>query len=283
MSLREDLTAINDALNATLAECNQKAKLSPAETIADVPQLIDEAHAVGVTEGEESGYNIGYGTGYDNGILAGTAQGKQAQYNDFWNYMYHNTTSATMCEYMLSGRGWSRNNLRPNFDLKPTRAQYMFSTTTSLYGDLTAHFEECGITLDTSNCENMSNMFAYSNVSRIPTMSFEKLTTAATVFVGCAQLVTIDKIITHEAVVYNNTFMQCDKLANVVFEGVIGQNLDMHWSPLSRKSLQSIVAALSSTVTGKTLTLSPTAVNNAFTPEEWETLAATKPNWTIAK
>jgi hypothetical protein len=65
---------------------------------------------------------------------------------------------------------------------------------------------------------------------------------------------------------------------------VIGQkNFNVHWSPkLSKASIESIINALSSTTSGLTVTISKTAKEAVFTTEEWATLIATKPNWTIS-
>ena len=68
---------------------------------------------------------------------------------------------------------------------------------------------------------------------------------------------------------------------------------DVQWSTeLSKESIISIINALSDTTTALTVTLSKTAVNNAFetakgnadgsTSEEWAALIATKQNWTIS-
>ena len=51
---------------------------------------------------------------------------------------------------------------------------------------------------------------------------------------------------------------------------------------LTKASLTSIINGLSAETSGLTVSLSKTAVNNAFTDEEWATLIATKSNWTIS-
>lgn len=61
---------------------------------------------------------------------------------------------------------------------------------------------------------------------------------------------------------------------------------------LSKPSITSIINCLSTTTSGLTVTLSKTAVNNAFetsegvadgsTSQEWLNLVATKTNWTIS-
>ena len=78
------------------------------------------------------------------------------------------------------------------------------------------------------------------------------------------------------------------------FEGTIGKGgLDLHWSTkLNKESLTSIINALSSDTTGLSITLSLTAVNNAFetsegaadgsTSTEWINLIGDKSNWSIS-
>lgn len=87
-------------------------------------------------------------------------------------------------------------------------------------------------------------------------------------------------------------FDYCRTLTNLTIEGTIGQNgFNASWAPLSKASLTSVVNALSSTTTGLTVTVRASAVKKAFetsegandgmSSEEWLTLVATKPNWTI--
>ena len=74
--------------------------------------------------------------------------------------------------------------------------------------------------------------------------------------------------------------------------GTLRISVNMQWSPLSKDSIISIINALSTATSDLPITLSITAVNNAFetspgaadgsTSEEWTALIATKPNWTIS-
>ena len=67
---------------------------------------------------------------------------------------------------------------------------------------------------------------------------------------------------------YAETFKGCKKLKNIVFEGVIGNNINFQWSTLlTKESITSIVEHLAgSPMVGNigTLTLSKTAVDVAF-------------------
>lgn len=96
-----------------------------------------------------------------------------------------------------------------------------------------------------------------------------------------------------EAYRSNNSFYGCKNLTTVVMEGTISFSMDIHWSPLSKASIVSIINALSTTTSGLTLTLSKSAVNTAFGinvddettyPEgsEYYTLRHSKDNWAIS-
>ena len=85
----------------------------------------------------------------------------------------------------------------------------------------------------------------------------------------------------------NNFFMECYALEDVEFvPNTIKLSIDFDWqgrcTKLSKASITSIINGLSADTSGNTVTLSKTAVNNAFTDDEWATLIATKSNWTIS-
>ena len=94
--------------------------------------------------------------------------------------------------------------------------------------------------------------------------------------------VTINKLVVKESTTYKLTFTDCIALKNITIEGVIGQDLDIHYSPLTKESVINIITHLSDTATGKTLSLSKTAVESGFGEDEWEELVNLKSNWTIS-
>lgn len=82
---------------------------------------------------------------------------------------------------------------------------------------------------------------------------------------------------------YPNAFMNCSALKNIVITGTVGKSISFQFSPLlTKESIMSVFNALSTDVTGQTVTFSKRAVDAAFTTEEWEALTATKTNWTYA-
>lgn len=92
----------------------------------------------------------------------------------------------------------------------------------------------------------------------------------------------IRKIISDESTSFYRWFEDCRYLESVTFEGVICNDIAFSKCPLTRDSILSVLEHLSTDVTGKTATFKQTAVNAAFTTEEWDALKATKSNWTIA-
>ena len=152
--------------------------------------------------------------------------------------------------------------------------------------DLVARLNECGVTLDTSGATGMYRTFHFSAVTTIPTLDLRNCTSPCEdTFYFCRHLHTIEKIIlpSEENQAFYSTFGECTALENITFEGVIGNGFNMQWSTLlSRASIENIIGALSTTASGRKITLSQTAVNNAFTTAEWTALVNTRPNWTVA-
>lgn len=137
--------------------------------------------------------------------------------------------------------------------------------------------------------ENGTYMF-YQNsaITHIPEITF----TAAQFAYVCQNARNVEVI---EKVTLNNygtqqiysPFDGCSALREIRWGGVIGDNLSFKDSPLlSAESLVSTVEHLSTTSSGKTLTVSQTAVNNAdwttTAYADWESLIATKTNWTFS-
>ena len=103
-------------------------------------------------------------------------------------------------------------------------------------------------------------------------------------FNGCKFLREVEGLIVENVGSFKNTFLQCNELVKLPISGEIEAD-DFNvkdCSRLNNASITSIINALSNTTSGLTVTLSKTAVNNAFTDAEWNTLIATKPDWNIS-
>ena len=190
-----------------------------------------------------------YAAGHYRGSIDGFDAGKKEAYDVFWNG-YQNNGVYQSCLYKFAGPSWTDKVYNPKYPLvafQNALRMYSYSGVTDTKVDIDI----------TTIGGNAGYMFENSSL-----VTIRKLKVSATnTFSGC--------------------FTGCNNLQNIVFEGEIGNNVNLSACPLSRASIENIVSVLSTTVTEKTLTLKQSAVNAAFTTEELETLAATKPNWTI--
>lgn len=218
--------------------------------------------------------------------------GKKAEYDAFWDEFQENGVRR---RYGYAFSRWLDTIFYPKYDIVCTEsANWLFAA--SKITDLKGRLQECGVVLDTSGATSIAEAFAYSTLTRIPTVSTLSTTGLTYAFASSFALVEIEKIILKDngSQSFNSTFVRCDSLEKIIFEGVIGQNgFNVQWSTkLSKASITSIINALSSTTGGLTVTLSKTAVNTAFetsagagdgsTSAEWQSLIATKSNWTIS-
>jgi hypothetical protein len=224
---------------------------------------------------------------YQSGIAVGVKQAGEVVKNEFWDGVF----SGTNWQRKFSGSSWNDKTFYPTRNLVcGTHADSMFSLCEIT--DLAGRLRECGVTLDTSKVTvRADNMFNYATkLTTVPYLDVRKCTYSGGVLAGmfayCTALKTIEGIHLSEdglQVLGTSVFSGCAALENVTFYGTIGDKLSL--SPcvkLSKASIQNIIGHLSDTASGKTLTLSKTAVNNAFTDAEWTALADTKKNWTIS-
>lgn len=177
---------------------------------------------------------------------------------------------------------------RPKYDMNCSDCYFMFAYIGQYYEDpsaikdLSAHLESLGVSLDTSGATSINSMFYLAkNLTRIPEISAESCTSLDSVFFSCSKLTTIDKLILRSdgTNTFSGTFDWCGNLKEIRFNGIIGNNIALVSSPLSKESITSLVNALSTTTSGKTVSLYATAVNNAFTSAEWSALKATRSKW----
>ena len=228
---------------------------------------------------------------YDSGIEVGKADGgSDSFYDTFWD-AYQNKGIRGNYEYAFSGEfgteqisGWTDENFKPKYPIVPLRAQNMFNK---------SHIQKSPYlkNMDFSNCIAFTQCFNNSTIEELGVIDSGANATGFAftgVFSGCKNLHTIEKWIPpRSSAALNYPFGACTALVNITVEGAIKQSISFGESSLlSKASITSIVNALSDTSSGMTLTLSLTAVNNAFgggkDGAEWQALIATKPNWTFA-
>lgn len=149
--------------------------------------------------------------------------------------------------------------------------------------------------LDTSNGINFNQMFMNcTKLTDIPALDTSKGTSFSFMFHNCRALTTIPVLNLSNCVKYSSVFFNCTALKNLTLTGLVKESgVDLRYSTeLTKASITSVINALDASVSGKSVTLSLTAVNAAFetaagakdgsASAEWQNLIAAKPNWTIS-
>lgn len=217
--------------------------------------------------------------------------GKKSAYDEFWDKLQNN---GKRTEYSATfGAAWNSKIFKPKYDMKPTFAGYMFNC--SKVSNLKDVLEKQGVTLDFSDCTSFLRTFQYSGISALPKIDMSKCNNSESCFGAMHALTSLDLVVSQDTVFSSNTFITLPKVTHLSISGTIGKKLfNVKDSPkLDKESITSIINALSDTTSGLTVTLSKTAVNNAFGididdentyPEgsEFYTLRNSKKNWTIS-
>lgn len=221
---------------------------------------------------------------FESGRAKGARDAGEITATEFWDGV---TNGGERTSYSRAFSYWGCEYLRPTRKIIPTSAESglnTFAHNTKLKKVEAAYFDfsqkprgtgtQSGYYFTFYNCKALEEI---EDIGMQPDFTYNNA------FANCVKLHTIAKMRADEDTAFSNAFDFCNALQNVAFEGVIGQNLNIRWSTkLSKDSISNIVSCLSGTASGKTLTLSKTAVNNAFTDAEWTALADTKKNWTIS-
>ncbi len=221
--------------------------------------------------------------------------GKTDEWGEFWeNYQL----GGKRTDYNRAFREWKLSIFKPKYDIKPKggggNTFGYFNLNVGGECDIAKRLEDCGVVLDTSGMTSFTEFMYYSHITRMPALSTVGASELSTMFYQNSKLHTIDQFILREdgsQTFHNATFYNDTALANIEIVGKIGSTANFQYCPLTKKSIESVVGALLDSASGKTLTLKKSAVQKAFeTAEgvndgnvsaEWETLAATKSNWTI--
>ena len=291
MSVAEKLTAIADKIRLYTANTEKL-------TLDDMANGVEDVHGIGLAEGEAYGREIGEVTGIE--------QGKQDAYDEFWDDFQENGNR----KYYIAcfGTGWSTNTFKPKYPIKPENAGYMFfnnmgqhlaipdfvefadnlaaeqGKTPETHPDM---FDEEGHykLLDFSECTYALYALPALKSPHFGTLDFSKCRTVDSLFYGHGLstygVQRIDKFISADITVFGNAFSQATYLTDITMSGVVAKSINFGNCPLNKASIESVVSVLSDTVTGQTATFKKTAKEAAFTEQEWNTLIAAKPNWTI--
>jgi hypothetical protein len=169
---------------------------------------------------------------YDTAIFE---SGKRAVYDNFWD-IYQDNGNREHYSYAFAGRGWTDENFKPKYDIRPgsTMATNMFAY--SQITDLVSMLNRQGIVLDTSQSTDIGAMFTYcSNLITCPPIDASSAKHCGSLFQGCGHIDDITLTIKNDgSQTFTNTFLNCHKLSDLWIEGVIGKSINLQWSYLNR-------------------------------------------------
>ena len=198
-----------------------------------------------VAENQEKVYNAGYEKGKAEGI----------NYDTFWD-RYQANGGAISYYYAFAFNRFNAETFKPKYAIvgnsSGSALQNVFYNSTTI--------TEINVDIDARNTNNIGALFY-----------------------NCTGLKTVKKLFVDDTTTNGggNAFYKCSALTSIEIDGTIVMNWNMDVCPLDKKSIESVYAALSTSVSGKTCTLKKTAVNAAFTDEEWKALTDAKDNWTF--
>ena len=209
--------------------------------------------------------------------LYSKSEGGKSHYDAFWDTFQQNGMRKNYAN-AFGGHGWDDAIFKPKYDMQITDSYMMFRSTK------VTDLSNLSVLLDFSKSINMQYMFQWAETNHIGVIDMSYMGDRTQGMLGYTYyLHTIDKIIVTERVIFSSdAFSNSTALANITFEGVIGNSINFQWSPLSKASITNIVEHLSSTATGQTCTFKKSAKEAAFTDDEWSALIANKTNWTFS-
>jgi hypothetical protein len=226
--------------------------------------------------------------------LYGTDTGGKSYYDEFWD-LYQENGNRKDYTNCFSGVGWNNNTFKPKYDIVAKIPIRMFAYS-GIEGNLVQLLKDLGITMTVDIGQGRQGvwMLQGSKITHFPDIIMGDAYSYADLLRDGSFLTDVRLLdIRSDRGFGNNCFYGCTALKNITFEGNIGQDIYLQYSPsLSKASIESLINALWSGATGKTATLKKKAVDTEFetaegladgsTSAEWTTLIATKSNWTIS-
>lgn len=154
--------------------------------------------------------------------------------------------------------------------------------------DIEALCAATGHKIDFSGMTAATRLISYSDISNLGTVDVRKesnSTSFSNLLQYASKLKRLRLIIKNDGTqnINNYGWSTCTALEDFQIEsGVIGFNTNWSKCPLNRASIENIVEHLLTTATGQTVTFNELAVNSAFTTDEWNTLVASRGNWSFS-
>ena len=227
----------------------------------------EDGKAEGRAEGKAEGLKEGYNNGYQDGLVSSEAyeKGKQAEYDAFWDAYQENGSASREYEYAFR-EGFNDENFKPKYDFH-IKGNYsgsgMFSR--SKITDIVACLNRQGVVWECSQALRLDSTFQQALTKTVPIIDASVLTRLQQTFNGATNLQEIVINNLQASCTFSIAFNNCSALTTVSITGEIGNDINFQWSKkLTRASIENIINHLSDNGSGKTLTLSKAAVDEAF-------------------
>ena len=242
-----------------------------------------------------------YADGYYWGYIDGEAQGKKAQYDDFWEE-YQQGGERINYNYAFAGLGWNEKTFNPKYPINIGTGEeyrvkgmfYRFNCGSSTPLDFRNYSHV--VNAETfKNAQSAANLFDGARFNFLD-VDLSNCTTLSACFssgMNHTYCTDIKLKVSEKCSNFSGAFSYCSSLTNLEFKegSVIAANIGFNKSDLlTVKSIESIFNALSSAASGKTVTFASankTTYYNAHSTEytdadtAWRALCDTKPNWEI--
>lgn len=243
-----------------------------------------------------------YNQGLEDGLLSGEADGRQAQYDEFWDEFQQNGKRK---DYRFAfGCGWNSKTFKPKYPIIPkdvyafqNTAHQMFSyigQSENKYVDLFEY--PLDLTKVTQATETFKNAFLENIYVDVTDIQTSKLFDGSDMDRGSHPFKNVT-IKCSANTTFSNSFWYAnfDKLFFTEDSVIAQSGIDLKWATSlksSKESFVNIINTLSNTTTGLSITFNQNAVNTAFetsegaadgsASDEWTNLVASRSNWTIA-
>lgn len=183
-------------------------------------------------------------------------KGRTDEWSDFWDIVQNN---GTRTNYEYAFRYWNCEYIHPKYKVVPvegTGRTRVFADNDKLKKVEKKFFDFSRATAVNQSTANYFTFYYCSELEEVEDIGLIGDYYTSTFF-RCEKLHTIELLKSNENTTYNTAFNYCGSLQNIVFDGVIGQNIDFKWSPLlTAKSLNNITEHLKDfTGTGNSATI----------------------------
>lgn len=212
---------------------------------------------------------------------AGIKQGKQSEYDRFWDAVQENGTR-TDYDFTFAGEAWTAETFKPKYSIAPTTCFNAFAYWGMYYTDTKSKIDMRKFSLDFSKSTALNNLFFCNKlVSAVGVIDATSATNISGIFSNATNLHTVEKFIVRGDSLFTNAFEICSALQSITFEGVIGNKISFAQSYLlTTESVQSIIDHLKD-LTGSTAQTLTFHAQVGASLTDVQKAAITAKNWTL--